>query len=351
MGTHVPGTKQVWPTRNDVATTSGDGRYFREQVWASMFAAFQEQDWVQSGFTVPASSVNLTLDVAAGVAFLKGYYVNIPVTVTVTCTASTTNYIWLELPTSSSKVTDAYITVNTSGAAPSTNAILLATAVAAIGSITSTIDRRKMTPYKRGHGKMEVIYTAGSSTWTPPAGVEWCITRKIGAGGGGGGANGGTGRGGGGGAGAEAWHFHTLTPRTPVSYQVGAGGAGGTNAPTDGSDGTDTWFDGSGNAAAGGKGGKKGNAANGNGGNGGAAPTYSSTVFGAPGKWGYQGGQTVPGPTAAIVSPGGDSKLADGGAGSAAGAGSAGTRGSGGGGAGGTNAGGAGGDGVLIIFY
>lgn len=77
---------------------------------------------------------------------------------------------------------------------------------------------------------VETLYSAGSATWTAPAGVNSVTVELWGAGGGGGGqatamASDG---GGGGGGGAYSRTTVTVTPSTQYPYTIGTGGAGGT---------------------------------------------------------------------------------------------------------------------------
>ncbi|MBG0508913.1 hypothetical protein I3J13_09065 [Agrobacterium sp. MOPV5] len=70
---------------------------------------------------------------------------------------------------------------------------------------------------------------AGSFSWNPPANVRSVFVRVWGGGAGGGG-NQNTGAGGGGGGGGYAEGYVAVTPGTPVTVVVGAGGAGGLNS-------------------------------------------------------------------------------------------------------------------------
>ncbi|HHW14387.1 MAG TPA: hypothetical protein GXX28_05575, partial [Firmicutes bacterium] len=88
----------------------------------------------------------LTLSVAAGTAFIEGYRVEIDTATNVTCVASSTNYIFLKLTRDASqKVTGASIVAQASSTPPA-DSVLLATAVAGASSISSTSDKRPMSP-------------------------------------------------------------------------------------------------------------------------------------------------------------------------------------------------------------
>lgn len=92
-----------------------------------------------------------------------------------------------------------------------------------------------------GFTNMVVLETAGSSTWTIPAGVTDCKITVVGGGGGGGGRSSdstiyyGTG----GGAGGIAQKYYTgLTPGNTLSYTVGSAGTAGNTKASGGTGGT-----------------------------------------------------------------------------------------------------------------
>jgi len=89
------------------------------------------------------------------------------------------------------------------------------------------------------------VFTVGSGTYTPTAGMVYCIIECVGPGGGGGGAadSTGTASGGGGGGGAYSRKFATAaTVGASQSYLVGAGGAGGAAGNNNGSNGSAVTF-------------------------------------------------------------------------------------------------------------
>jgi hypothetical protein len=106
-----------------------------------------------------------------------------------------------------------------------------------------------------GRLKARYVYTSGSGTHTPAAGVTLMRVRGRGAGGGGGGVDGVASQcaaAGGGGEGGEFDHLYTA-PSGGYAYAVGALGAGGAAGNNPGTDGGDTTF--GAYTAGGGKGG------------------------------------------------------------------------------------------------
>lgn len=335
--TFTPSGYQVYPTRNDVATTTGDGRNFREETMAPAEKNFYEQDFAASGLTLPAASTTLYITASAGTAYIQGYYVNLTRNTVVDMAASTTNCLYLELTTASGLVTGVRWNRNATCIAPSTTSFLVASGTASATSITVLADWRRTTPYPRLTGTFVSITIATTSgLWTVPGNVRQAWIEMLGAGGGGSGddATANPPEAGGAGAYRVEW-FGSLTPGAKVPYQIGTGGAGGSTAPGDGADGTGTWFLSSGHIANPGTGGIFNTSA----GVGGAF-TWAAGLYG---KTGLSAATGVPA----------DSWLARA-TQTTAGTGSPSQFGAGGptGGYDGSNrAGGAGGDGVLIIHY
>lgn len=120
--------------------------------------------------------------------------------------------------------------------------------------------------------------TAGSFSWTVPAGVNWIYAETVGAGGGGGGSyNAGAGGGGNGGAMTEGWL--QVTPGASLSLTIGAGGAGGAIGSNGGNGGT-TSLNGL-HVVSGGGGGANGSNTAGSTSTGSAATGGQATVIGA----------------------------------------------------------------------
>lgn len=203
---------------------------------------------------------------------------------------------------------------------------------------------------------VQIYATAGSFTWTVPAGVTSCLAYATGGGGGGGGSTSATGAaGGGGGGGATGIRLCDLTGVSTVTVTVGAAGAAG---------------------AAGGSGGNGGSTSFGafiaaGGGNGGPGSTGGQTFSGSGSAAGSGGDTNLPGAAGKFSSvtngvfsaagPGGDSFFGRGfGAPLVVGttpsgvAGFAGTLGAGGSGGASYNAtatGGVGSPGYVVIYY
>lgn len=149
----------VFPTTNDI----GGGRLLSEENISSLVKLLLGQSFVNSGFTVPSSSADLTLDVAAGEAVIDGFRVNIDSVTTVTCTASQTNHIYLKLTTDvDGNVDGAEFEVNTTGTAPS-QSLKIAEAAADGAAVTSTTDRRKRTPWEVQ--KPDLLTNGGFEIW------------------------------------------------------------------------------------------------------------------------------------------------------------------------------------------
>lgn len=135
---------KIFPTVNDVAPSAGGGKVLTEANLAYWLKQLLGQNFVLSGFTVPASSADLTLSVALGEAMIGGYRVVKDAAENVTCAASATNHIYLKLTRDASQnVTGAVFEVNTTGTAPA-DSVKIATAVAGVSSISSTTDARQL---------------------------------------------------------------------------------------------------------------------------------------------------------------------------------------------------------------
>jgi hypothetical protein len=127
-------------------------------------------------------------------------------------------------------------------------------------------------------GGERVYTTAGSDTFTVPAGVTSVTVEVWGGGGGGGGRSSSrSGGAGGGGGGAYAEGTVSVTPGESYTVMVGAGGAGGPTGNNDGDDGEDSWFGSPSTVlACGGEGGEGGTS--GDGGRGGRASDSEGSV-------------------------------------------------------------------------
>jgi len=202
----------------------------------------------------------------------------------------------------------------------------------AVGAITST-GRLLRAP--------QMITTAGSSTYTTPAGCTSIYVECVGGGGGGDGLGSGSlsQRANGGGAGAYAAKYITVTAITGYSYTVGAGGAGGATGNNSGANGSSTTITVS------------------------ATTVTAGGGFSTAGSASSEGGTATGGDINIVGNAGGNKPLGYGGASFFGGAprtteggdGTAGTSGSGGSGGGNaasgtTRAGGAGGTGLIRIW-
>jgi len=159
-------TTKIFPTVQDVGG-GGAGKVITEANLSAWLKQLLGQNFVLSGFTVPASSADLTLSVAAGEANIAGYRVVIDTATTVTCTASATNHIYLKLTRDASQnVTGATFEVNTTGTAPA-DSVKIATAVAGASSITSTTDARVLYPFAYSQMPYTPVNKAGDTVTGP----------------------------------------------------------------------------------------------------------------------------------------------------------------------------------------
>jgi hypothetical protein len=146
----------IWPTANDVAVTAGDGNKVLEQGFTKLLGTLIGQNYVVSGLTLPASDADLTIPVAAGIAVLDGRYVDIDATVNVVCADDDVNYIFLKLTKDGGgNADDAVFEANVTGTPPA-DSVLIGTATAASGAISSTTDERIFVPsYPHNHTALE----------------------------------------------------------------------------------------------------------------------------------------------------------------------------------------------------
>lgn len=138
----------VWPTANDISSTSGDGNKLRENAM-SPWRVGLDRNYVITGFGAPLSSANLDISIPAGEAMISGYRVVIPGSTTVTCAASTTNYIFLKLTRDGSNKVNAAVFERNTGVDPS-ESVLICTAITSGSAITDTVDARVRLPHTMG---------------------------------------------------------------------------------------------------------------------------------------------------------------------------------------------------------
>ncbi len=142
MGDHTASTT-VYPSGNDLFKSggaSGDGKGLREERQAE-FARSWIENRVLSGLSVPASSVDLTIQVALGKAILYGHWLDIEAT-TVTAAASATNHLFLKITLDGNdRISLVEYEVNTTGTAPA-NSLKIAQLTTDADNITATSDKR-----------------------------------------------------------------------------------------------------------------------------------------------------------------------------------------------------------------
>ena len=210
-------TPTLWPSQNDVALTAGQGKTMLETQHEKLAGMLLPNDYTISGFLCPASSVNLSIVIPLGTAYISGRYVTVPGGTTVTATASLTNFVFLKLPRDGATLTTgASFEVNTTGTPPA-DCVEIATMVASVGAITSTTDRRVL--------PTTITALTSGTAFVVPGGITSVYVQVFGASGGGGGG-GGVGASPGGNAGAGG--TTTFGALTANGGGAGQGGCGST---------------------------------------------------------------------------------------------------------------------------
>ena len=244
-GTKTPSGYQVYPTRNDIATSTGDGRNFREETMAPALSNFYQQNFTAKGLTAGAASTTLSLTFTPGVCYINGFYVNITTATEVDMTGSTVNCTYIELPTTSGLVNAVRFNNNTTCSPPSTNSYLVASSTASSSSVTASVNAMPSNSYLAPYSNaISLTIATAAGVWFPPVGVTSIFVEMVGPGGGGGGAGGtwSIGREGGAGGYLNAYILG-IKPGVLIKYVIGTGGAGGAAGATAGSNGSSTtWF-------------------------------------------------------------------------------------------------------------
>jgi len=143
--TDITGTSNVYPSENAIETTAGRGARGSEFYHAS-YANGWVDAYVQTGLALSTSGT-LACPVSAGTFYVDGRSVATPST-TIACVDNQTNYIFSKITVDGSGNANAvYIESNTTGTPPA-QSVLLGTAVAVAGAITSVQDRRKLVPVR-----------------------------------------------------------------------------------------------------------------------------------------------------------------------------------------------------------
>lgn len=235
MGSTAIAGELVWPSQNDiygsgVSGAVGDGKKHLEvQRRKVLGSSAGRNNYVISGGTLPATDVNLVIDVAAGAAIIEGHYCQWPTT-SITLPDTNTSYIFIKLVFSANLITGLEIEDNTSGTPPASS-LQLGTAVTAAGATTSTTDTRIMGP-----GFLELL-TSGTN-YTVKAGVYRIKARLYGASGGGGGGGEAAGSGPTNGDNGATGGNGGSTTFDALTANGGTGGAGGGGGRTGGESGS-----------------------------------------------------------------------------------------------------------------
>jgi len=132
---------KVFPSVNDVygSGSAGDGKNLSESNITDVIKTLtSDKNFVHSGFQVPATDPDLTIEVLGGQAVINGYWVTVGLPENITLTASSTNYVYLKLTKDGSgNVTAASYEDNTTGTPPA-DSVLVFTAETSASAITST---------------------------------------------------------------------------------------------------------------------------------------------------------------------------------------------------------------------
>src|SRR5262245_40661503 len=149
-------------TENDIGG-SGKGRDLREESWRKT-VGYQGINHVLAG-SIPASSADLVFTLSSNCEFIiAGHHIKTD-TLTVTCTASVVNYIWLKFTKTSNLITGVALEARTTNDLPSATVpreyVKLCEATCSGSAITSTEDRRPQSP-NRAIGK----FTGNGSSMT-----------------------------------------------------------------------------------------------------------------------------------------------------------------------------------------
>lgn len=160
---------EVFPTANDIGG-SGTGRTATEENMVQTLDRFSTPSSILSGMTLPASAVDLNLEVAAGRAWIDGYLVRFPAAETVAITASSTVYLWLQLTGAgdSPPAVTATAWVETATLTNPGNAALVGEITTSGSAITGTDDEMR----REGAGYIIGTYTGtGASSITVDLGA------------------------------------------------------------------------------------------------------------------------------------------------------------------------------------
>ena len=148
----------AWPTENDHygAGIVGDGRIITELNMTPLLAGLAGRNVVLSGFALPTNTSGTPNPITAGTAIVSGVYISGAGTypITVSYTASSTNWVWLVLVRDSNgRVLRPEITVTagaTKPADPTDSVLLGSVTVNGSGVITATSDFRNSGRVIRG---------------------------------------------------------------------------------------------------------------------------------------------------------------------------------------------------------
>lgn len=165
MTQYAIASETVWPSANDVAASTGDGKTGKE-LKLSPWRKAGMRNFVISGFKVPISSANLDLSVPSGEAFINGYHVIVPGSNTIT-TTNGTNYLYLALTRDGGGKVNGAVFDRLSSPFDHADYLLIADLRATAGVLTDTIDCRLITPVPGPYSGPVNVYPASSPMLSP----------------------------------------------------------------------------------------------------------------------------------------------------------------------------------------
>lgn len=168
MPDYAIANERVWPSANDIHDSSGFGKKLLE-LQMTPWQSGLNRSYVVSGFEAPLSSANLDISIPSGEAFISGYRVVIPGSTTVTCAASSTNYIFLKLTRDGLGKVNGVAFERNAGTDPA-DSVLIRKCVTSGSAITDTIDARPQLPHTMGG--WFGLYNTGSGSSLAMQGYE-----------------------------------------------------------------------------------------------------------------------------------------------------------------------------------
>jgi hypothetical protein len=143
------GTYAVNPSANDVASTTGDGKYLKETLLTDLLDAITTGDFIVSGFDY-ASAASLVCTFNGGSAIIGGYWLTRTGTFTATVADEATNDVYLTFAVDgSNNVTGWGLEINATATAPTSvpGYVHIATIVTTGGSVSGAPTDQRTTAH------------------------------------------------------------------------------------------------------------------------------------------------------------------------------------------------------------